>query len=264
MNNDLFRICDSRQELINILNWAQDSSLDMILWQKVHGPKASFTGRITNIDLESDLIVIFFKHSGPVALGLDLSERITFYHKANNRSFLFKTSIKKISGNFLMLKIPRELRLYEYRLQARYLFKPQEMPKIVFAFNMYENISTQTKEVIIHAHVADISATGIGIVVSKKDSMLLDDGMTLELSQIGEKHFHTLMKAEIIYKRQVAMNIDGFKRLQYRLGVKMRKPMLINSWLHDFKQISKQQLPFDGENPQMMTMKVCSLPLRRK
>lgn len=230
MNNDMFRVCDFPHEIINLLNQCASTSQELTLWQNIDGVKKVIQGKLSNIDQENKkLTIILNKDQYP----FDFSDKISVYHKSSKRSYLFKTRIDHFKDNFLYLQLPKEIRIFEVREYLRYLFNEDNLrPKIVLSLLSNDHqINTNLTKLTLE--VADVSNSGIGLILDKKEINSFDSGVKIVVYQIGDKIFKNSILAKIVYVRPLAIQLDGLKRERFRVGVSLSEEIDINKSIHE-------------------------------
>ena len=186
-----YRLSGRFKEILDVLLKAVKSQ-DNCLWRPENRKLVSIN--IHQIHPEENTVEISFKVKGSSSLAVgDL-----IYLKIGARDSAFKTTVLSLTPIFYTLEFPDEIALSELRAESRKYFHPSD-EKIVRMKRIKNNVSTLAEK-SSDFMVADISLTGIALLLnaSQTANYKLNDRISLE--SVGPFELNPPITGEIVFK----------------------------------------------------------------
>lgn len=153
--------------------------------------------QISKLDPDSNRIEIRLSQAPPFRI--QVGEEV--YLKLEIRDSAFKTRIEKIQGQSLVLHFPEEIALTENRSEGRVYFHPDD-EKVVLIRKMRPG-STSPAQKTYAPVLADISLTGLALILSPQQSGTIQLGDRISLEMLGPYRVFPPILGEVVFKIDV-------------------------------------------------------------
>jgi hypothetical protein len=153
-----------------------------------------------------------------------LKEGEEIYLKMETRDSAFKTRVLKLVGNIATLGFPDELVLSEARIETRHYFHPTEDKTV--QIKRAKNPATGLPGSNITITVADISPSGIALILSQHQGVFFNVGDRILLDSLGTYRVHPPVEGEVVFKNaQTLKGVLGQTEKGSKIGIKFLTPL---------------------------------------
>ncbi|MBD66401.1 MAG: hypothetical protein CME62_14415 [Halobacteriovoraceae bacterium] len=234
-----YEISKDRDEILKTISASNNKNRN-ILWQNYNDHRKVVEIHNIQIDPIQEMIAFTVLESS----GL-LSDR-PIYIKLNHRNLIFKGSILNISQGNVLVQIPDEIKLEEFREYKRFAFESNEKRKVILSFDSH--LVNKAKE-NLPIQMLDVSQSGLGVIVNYFEKEKLIKSQNLSLSTLGHFKFHSHFYMNPVYKtnyQDISSSEDMFK-----IGYKFEEQLpdnLIENFIRAQEGIFESELGFLGKS----------------
>ncbi len=206
-----YQISTSPQEIMDVLkrNRTEDNS---IMWQSFPEFRKVYNFYRFGLDLFRKKIVI----TSDLAVQ-EIQKDRPIYVKLSFRESVFKGTILEMNQNELTLDIPKEIHVREFRESLRSVFVPGT--KFV-DLRPSMNASAFDRMPSLKVSLRDISAKGLGLIVSESNMHLFREGQLIDMMGTGGELLDSPIGGIVAHTHKQA-KVGHEKGIFYRVGIKM-------------------------------------------
>lgn len=211
-NLENLKIENNHNEIVSTLIRMYRESSPVLIWQNQSSGRKMKNSYIKEIFPEKGLFILA---PLPDNTNFNFNAMTTLYLRGNERSILFKQADIKVLKNIIIVRFPREVRLYENRFHSRfhYGFKSNHMVEI------FHPKSTVNTEEVFTFSMYDISEQGASFNVNLADQRYFFQGDRLKMIRLGQKSFKQYFTGKIVYMVRVDNKINGVHCPSIKMGV---------------------------------------------
>ena len=149
------------------------------------------------------------------------------YIRFNDRSLLFKASIRKMSNNKIQVLIPKKFRIIENRKQSR-----SNLLEQAIKVKIDLNVRYKTKNSSFTFDVLDLNQDGLGIVFSISKAKHFKAGDEVFISSFGDVTLDTRVRCEVMHVTKTDKRAELVSSREYKMGLKFidEIPFFMNSY----------------------------------
>jgi len=213
------------KEIITSFNKSSRSE-ENILWQTYEDNRNVF--EIRDIEIDDLRSTVEFAINEDHAF-VDLDK--TAYIKLAHRNTIFKGDVLKITSQKVVMSIPDEVQLEEFREFSRFHFdfKEKRTAQLSLESDLMMNASQYLK-----LQVMDISTQGIGLISSLNNKELILNSSDMYLNALGEYALPVEVKMKLAHSADHRMRQDGKELRLFKLGVQLERQLdedLLNDYI---------------------------------
>ncbi len=186
-----YRISARFKEILEVLVRARREGSNH-LWKSSRRRLVPLT--ISKLSPEENLIEVSIE----ARPDLKLQTGDTVYLKLEIRDSAFKTEVVGIQGSQLVLHFPEEIALTENRAEKRVYFHPTDQKQVLI--RKIKNVNSPVAQRSVSATLADISQTGMALILSPQQSNVLQFRDRISLEMLGPYRIHPPIQGEIVFK----------------------------------------------------------------
>jgi hypothetical protein len=201
-----YRVSTHWKDIATILIKSSDNN-DSIMWQTLDSHRTIFTVREIHYSAEKKEVRLAFASTADL-----IDPRIPIYVKLSFRETVFKGQILKLGKDEVTLHVPIEVQIREFREVSRHSFKAGEQSVSMKAPN---------SKVSLKLDIKDISARGLGIIVSENNSHFFQKGRTLTLEALGDTVVPHPLSSQVVYVQKKRTRSEKGQETHYQVGIKM-------------------------------------------
>ena len=169
---------------------------------------------IHKIHKDQNLVEIELKETIPPIL----AEGDEIYLKMETRDSAFKSRVQKIDTRTVTLDFPEEIVLSEHRGETRHYFHPSEDKTASIKKSI--NPATGLPGSPITTTVADISPSGIALILSHHHSHLFNAKDRILLDSLGNYRIYPAIEGQIVFKNpHQTKGILGQNQKSFKIGI---------------------------------------------
>jgi HD-GYP domain-containing protein (c-di-GMP phosphodiesterase class II) len=213
------------KEIIDSLKSSKKKDNESILWQTYNDSRNVF--QIYDIEIDELRSLVHFSIKEENAF-VDLA-RIA-YIKLAHRNTIFKGDVLKITASNVIMSIPDEVQLEEFREFSRYHFDFKENRSI--NINIQSEFMTNTSA-NLKVQLMDMSVKGLGILSSMNNKDLILNSNSLYLSSLGDYNLPVEILMEIAHSSDHHFRSEGKGLKLFKFGTKLEQH-LEESLINDF------------------------------
>lgn len=215
-NLENLKIENNHSEIVSTLIRMYRESSPVLIWQYQDSGRLMKNSYIKEIFPEKSCFILA---PLPDNTNFNFNAMTTLYLRGNERSILFKQCDIKILKNKIIVRFPKEVRLYENRFHTRfhYGFKSNHMAEV------FHPKSTVDTEEIFKFSIYDISEQGASFNVNLADQRFFFQGDRLNMVKIGEMSFKQYFTGKIVYMVRVDNKINGVHCPMIKMGVQFER-----------------------------------------
>lgn len=211
-NLENLKIENNFNEIVSTLIRMYRESSPVLIWQNTPDGRNMKNSYIKEIFPEKGYFVL-----APLPDNTDFvfSGMTTLYLRGNERSILFKQSDIRVTKNNIVVKFPKEVRLYEKRFHSRfhYGFKSNHSVEI------FHPKSTIDTEEIFKFSLYDISEKGASFNVNLADQRFLFQSDRVKIVKLGKMSYPNYYMAKVVYMIRVDNKINGVNCPTIKMGI---------------------------------------------
>jgi HD-GYP domain-containing protein (c-di-GMP phosphodiesterase class II) len=186
-----YRVSARFKEILEVLVRARREGANH-LWKSSRRRLVPLT--ITHINLNDNLIQVEIESRSDLRLQVG----DTVYLKLEIRDSAFKTEVLKVEGSELVLHFPDEIALSENRAEKRIYFHPTDQKQVLV--RKIKNVNSPVAQRSISATLADISQTGMALILSPQQSNVIQLQDRVSLEMLGPYRIHPPVQGEVVFK----------------------------------------------------------------
>jgi HD-GYP domain-containing protein (c-di-GMP phosphodiesterase class II) len=252
------------KEILDVLQKAKKSRSNFLWRSQKRQPIAIVINQIHPEENTVDISVV-------ERTGVSLKVGDELYLKLEARDSAFKTIIQSMAATSMILEFPDEIVLSENRIEARQYFHPtdEKIVQLKKIKNYVSSLSERTFSII----TADISQTGMALILTPQQSMSLQVNDKVSLEGIGAFRIHPPITGEIVFKipyevKGVLGGVEQATKIGVSLSKKIPKATFDRFCVREKTfQISDEQIVrdegFRNQVHERMGVMVKSLVLKR-
>lgn len=188
---DNYRTSKEYREILRILQ--KSATLhENILWQSHTLGKNIIPVQFLEIDFIARELVVTFNSQH-----YRIDDDLPLYVKLSYRETVFKITSFKQGQNSVFFTFPELIKTEELRLTPRHTFKPLQEKYVTLRSTMNDVTKDAGNE--LKVRVMDISATGLGLVVSEQNRSFLKNNRVLWLTGLQDMKLVYPILAEVVY-----------------------------------------------------------------
>jgi hypothetical protein len=206
------RINRTYGEISNLFLLMAKEKREITIWPTGDFCKGSISAFIEEVDLakrEYKIQVLSDKNFS------DFGDEQSFYIQEEKGNILFNVIINKLEKNTGVFQIPHEVREAEKRQYDRYK-----------AANVEELTFKLCEDLIVSAHLFDISQGGMSILISEENYLQVQKSLSLELKEINGNKLENTLKLETVHC--YCQTTHSLAKKNIRLGLKFENLLDVN------------------------------------
>ncbi|MDO9182434.1 MAG: hypothetical protein Q7U04_08495 [Bacteriovorax sp.] len=214
-----YRTCTLKKEIIDSLIDIHIESAPVLIWQNIEGKRNVTKAKIEAIDFNNNSLILTAYSNADELIFDRLKVNTTFYIRGDSKNIVFKQErpAKKTNKGLLQIFIPTEVKMYEKRNDTRLQF-PANRPRPKAEIYTSGRIDISTKA--FHVSVRDVSISGMGFLLDKKNSRLFFEKDKIKIDKIGHYIFSRPIYGEIVYTSASHDVLD-----QIRVGLRFNEKL---------------------------------------
>ena len=186
-----YRLSGRFREILDVLENSKKSRHNF-LWRSQRRQLIPIL--IHQIHPEENTVVISLQDRGSILL----KEGDDLYLKLELRDSSFKTKVQSIAASGVTLEFPDEIVLSENRIEARQYFHPTEGKTV--QLKKVRNTNSILPERMLTLTVADISRSGMALLLNRQQATSLQVKDRIALQAIGSFRIHPYISGEVLFK----------------------------------------------------------------
>lgn len=207
-----YTISNSPKEILEVISKSGEQGKS-ILWQSYTGHKTIF--EVKELQLEASRHRVRVSYDG---VGELVDPKRTVYLKVSFRECVFKGDVAELKREELLLNLPHQVHVREFREVMRQSFPPRshyiEMRPYV-AHLRPDQLPT------MQLNLRDISLKGLGLYVSDANAHFFKKGKFVELTALGKYGLPRGLLGQVAYFQRQRGGRSDTRGLENRVGIKM-------------------------------------------
>lgn len=236
------------KEIINSLKKSITKDNGSILWQTYNDSRNVF--QIYNIEVDELRDLVSFSINEENAF-VDLAR--TAYIKLAHRNTIFKGDVLKITSNKVVMSVPDEVQLEEFREFSRYHFSYEE--------NRSVNINIQSQLMAnstadLKLHLMDISVRGLGLLSSMNNKDLILNSEQIYLGSLGDYNLPVDILMNIAHSSDHNFRSSGKALKLFKFGAEIDQQIeenLIDEFIARIEGRHKDEIGFLAINDELQS-----------
>jgi hypothetical protein len=212
---DSYQISSSGQDILKILQQVEEQK-SSLMWQNYLTHRTIFNIQKVEVsEINQELRVLFNGHDKKIDANFPV------YIKMALRDLIFKGEVTDKDNEGVLLKLPSEIRMREFREHVRTQFHFGE--KFVIAQPLAKDLHCERKPQF-KVHLVDISQIGLGLYITDANLHLFRRGEVLQFLEIDSVKLKAPLLGEVAYIKKEEH--PTMRRVYlYRVGIKLKKEL---------------------------------------
>ena len=219
MINFNLRVTTDSLEIITTLNKMFIDQSRVLVWQNLGERRIVHNAVIGNIDFSAGHVILVPSESHK---NFDFTGPHTVYMRGHEKSILFKRESVKIEKKRILVDIPKEVRMFEKRVNPR--VKLWFNSPYLGVIGIKVNSSSELRKEFVF-NIFDLSATGVCFNFNFKDQIFFAEGTEIQISKLGQIPFKKPLEGRVVYLKKVEFMSQGVRFSRIKMGVAFKKPV---------------------------------------
>lgn len=219
-----FDLISKPDEILRCLR-SSDGNVGNLVWQNLKSHRALYS--IVNITFENEGENARLSTLGG---GVSLDVKRPVFVKISFRGSVFKAEIAYLDGDDIVIKIPEEIQVGEFRKHKRKNFQYQDERLVTLAF---KSDFFQTARFHLNVRLMNLSPAGLGLLTSHQNKEVFGGNQEIFLQSLCSERLVEPIKLDIVHSSSVRFRSQGRDISGVRFGAKL-ETLLEKDFLAEF------------------------------